>query len=118
DFPAPPMMRSYMIPEVHRLGQAQEFIESCRPAPNDSPLILRAKREALFFNLMKFIQDNYIQIAGVMNCCFRKADFEIYFSWIPDLVREHLPFMPDPLAKLAEVHILNPEMPFNIWVPD
>ena len=118
DFPAPPLMRDYMIPEEHKLGQAQEFIEACRPSPNDSYIVLRAKREALFSNLMNLIRNIHVQIEGVMNYRCKKAEFEMYYSWIPDLVREHLPFMPAQLAELVEVHILKPELPFNIQLPD
>jgi hypothetical protein len=118
DIPRPVMMRDYMVPEQHKLGQAQKVIETCRPDPNDSPLILRAKREALLFNLTEMIQGLHVQIAGRMNYRCQKGEFGRYFSWIVDLVRLHLPHMPAELAELIEIHVLKPELPFNIELPD
>jgi hypothetical protein len=118
DIPPPIMMRDYMIPEHHRLGEASGFIESCRPHLNDSPLFLRAKREALLFNLAKMLMNLHFPMSSVMNYLCNKTEFKEFFSWVVDLVREHLSSMPPELAQLTNVHVLKPELPFNIQLPD
>jgi len=117
-FPLVPLMKDYMVPKEHKLGEAGKIVETCRPLSGDSPLILRAKREALLFNLMAMIEDLCIEIAGVVNYRTNKSDFKFYYSWVVDLVREHLPYMPEVFRQLTEIHVLNPEFPFNIKLPD
>jgi len=118
EFPSPIFMQEFMIPKTHALGEAQEIIETCHPAPGDTNVVLRGKREALLFNLTNLIYETYIVIADVLNAKFKKTEFTNLFSWIWNMLYEFTPSMPEELAELIQIHIFAPPLPFNIKLPD
>lgn len=103
-----------MIPQARELGEATEVIEACRPRAGDSPMIIRAKREALMFNITMLIQDNYVEYNGIQTPRIKRAEFIRLFSWIWEMSRQFQPRIPDELAQLIDIHVLKPELPFDI----
>ena len=117
-FPNVPMMKDYMIPEVKKLGQAGEVIETCQSQAGDSSIILRAKREALLFNLTQLIHDNFDEFQGIQKPRFNKAEFIEVCSWIWDMLGQFQPRLPNELSELINIHVFTPELPFDIVLPD
>jgi hypothetical protein len=117
DFPPPPLMRGFMIPKKHELGEAQEIIETCRPAPGDTNVVLRAKQEGLLFNLTLLIQETFTIYGNRATSKFKKKDFINLFSWIWEMLREFTPYMPRELAELVKIHVFDPPLPFDIELP-
>jgi hypothetical protein len=117
DFPAVPLMRDHMVHQVRELGEAREVIGTCRLRLGDSPMILRAKQEALLFNLTLLIKDNFVDFNGTYTSRFKKAEFIELFSWIWEMTRDFQPRMADELSELIDIHVLNPQLPFDIHLP-
>jgi hypothetical protein len=113
-FPPVPLINGYSLWPKHSLGKGSKYMEKCRPAAGDTPVVLRAKREALIGNLMQMVKDNFDLYQGVAYPHLKKEAFVKVLSWTWDILREHQPLMPAALAELVQVHILDPEVPFNL----
>ncbi len=116
-FPEVPMMKEHMVPGFRELGEARDVIETCRPKPGDPPLVLRAKREALLFNITLLIADSFDEHQGIQTPRFKKAEFIELFSWIWQRLPGFQPTMDSKLSRLVDIHVLAPELPFNIFLP-
>jgi hypothetical protein len=115
----PAFMQEYMIPKTHELGEAQAYIETCRPAPDDTNIVLRAKREGLLFNLNNLIRETFVEFKGKVSPRFKRGEFTECFAWIWRMLEEFKPPHLQPeLAELIGVHVLEPPLPFNITLPE
>jgi len=116
-FPLPPLMRKFMIPKKPELGEPSEIIETCRLAPGDTNVVLRAKQQGLLFNLTILIRDNFTIYQNLVTSKFKQGDFINLFSWSWKMVREFIPYMPKELAELVQIHVFDPPLPFDIELP-
>lgn len=114
DFPSPPFMRDFMMPNKHEMGEASEIIETCRPGPRDTNVVLRAKQEGLLFNLTTLIQETFTIYKNRVTPKFKRKDFINCFSWVWEMLREFTPYMPKELAELVQIHVFDPPLPFDI----
>ena len=116
-FPRPPFMRDFMIPRKHELGEPQEVIDTCRPAANDTNMVLRGKREGLLFNLTRLIQDSYAVIGNKAVAKFKRGEFIECFSWTWEMLRDFYPSMRKELTEQVQAHVFAPPLPFDIELP-
>ena len=80
-------------------------------------MVLRAKQGGLLFNLTVLIRDNFTIYQNIVTPKIKRKDFIELFSWTWQMLRKFMPYMPKEVAELAQIHIFDPPLPFNIELP-